>query len=124
MKPGAVVTLSVLCLLAACGDRPQPAYVAAPWSGDVENGRLLLRQFGCGGCHIIPGVSAARGRVGPPLAQLGRRAYIAGVLPNTPQQLSNWIVDPQAFQPGTAMPDMGVSPAHARDIVAYLLTLQ
>ncbi len=56
--------------------------------------------------------------------QLARRAYIAGVLPNTPQQLSNWIVEPQAFQPGTAMPDMGVSPAHARDMVAYLLTLQ
>jgi cytochrome c2 len=128
MRSGAVatlcgVTLGALVSLGACGERPQAAFVSAPWAGDAENGRLLLRQFGCGDCHHIPGVAGARGQVGPPLDRLARRVYLAGVLPNTPQQLSNWIREPQAIRPGTAMPDMQVSAAHARDMVAYLYTL-
>lgn len=91
-----------------------------PRGGDVERGRLLLRQFGCGNCHTIPGVEAAEGRVGPPLAQLKRRVYLAGVLPNTRDNLVRWIRHPQQVQPGTAMPDLGVSQPHALDIVAYL----
>jgi cytochrome c2 len=116
-------TLLALLALVACGERPQAAFVAAPWDGDAENGRLLLRQFGCGDCHQIPGVPGARGRVGPPLDRLARRSYLAGMLPNTPAQLSHWIREPQAIRPGTAMPDMQVSVAHARDMVAYLYTL-
>lgn len=96
---------------------------ATDGSGDVERGRLLLRQFGCGSCHTIPGVDAAQGRVGPPLARLKERVYLAGVLPNTRGNLARWIRHPQQVQPGTAMPDMQVSEPHARDIVAYLYSL-
>jgi cytochrome c1 len=92
--------------------------------GDPEHGRLLLRQYGCGGCHAIPGVAAANGNAGPPLTRMGRRVYVAGVLPNTPDNLARWIRDPQAIQPRTAMPDMQVSAAQARDMVAYLYTLR
>jgi cytochrome c2 len=88
--------------------------------GNAENGQLLLRQYGCGACHRIPGVAAADGSVGPPLAGIARRVYIAGVLPNTPQNMARWIQHPQRFEPRTAMPDLQVSPAQARDMVAYL----
>jgi cytochrome c2 len=123
MKPMWAAWWLPLLLLGCGGDRAQPQMIEA-WAGDAENGRLLLRQFGCGNCHRIPGVAAARGQVGPPLDRLARRVYLAGVLPNTPQALSDWIRDPQAHSPGTAMPDMQVSAGHARDMVAHLITLR
>lgn len=107
-------------LLAGCGsDKPGPAL-----GGDPENGKLLLRQFGCGTCHDIPGVAAAKGRVGPPLAGVAGRIYLGGVLPNTPQNMAAFIRKPQRFAPRTAMPDLGVTEPHARDMVAYLATLE
>jgi cytochrome c2 len=90
----------------------------------VANGRLLLRQFGCGSCHEIPGVAAAQGRVGPPLGAVARRVYLGGVLPNSPENMARFIRRPQEFDPRTAMPDLGVTEAHARDMVAYLYTLK
>jgi cytochrome c1 len=61
-------------------------------------------------CHVIPGVPGARGMVGPPLTMFARRAYIAGQLPNEPDNLLRWLQDPQAVEPGTAMPNLGVGP--------------
>ena len=91
--------------------------------GDPENGRLLLRQYGCGGCHTIPGVATADGVFGPPLARIGRRVYLAGLLANTPQNMVRWIRAPQSVDPRTAMPDLGVGDGQARDITAYLMQL-
>ena len=114
-----VAILLALVSLVACGrEAPDTS------GGDTENGRLLLRQFGCGSCHEIPGVATARGKVGPPLAGIGSRVYIAGVLPNTPDRLAAFIRSPQLAHPNTVMPDLGVSEEHARDMVAYLGTLQ
>lgn len=106
-------------LLVGCGEAPAPAL-----GGDPENGKLLLRQFACGSCHDIPGVAGAHGKVGPPLAGIAQRVYIAGVLPNTPERMAAFIRHPQSADPRSAMPDMGVTPEHARDMVAYLYSLE
>jgi cytochrome c len=87
-------------------------------------GPELIEAYGCGSCHVIPGVQSANGLVGPPLTSFGRRTFIAGQVPNTGPNLQQWIVDPQSIEPGTAMPDLGVSPLDARDIAAYLFTLE
>ena len=63
-------------------------------------------------------------QVGPPLSGMARRTLIAGRLPNTPDNLVHWIMDPKSVHPRTAMPDMAVSEAQARDIVAYLWQLR
>lgn len=111
---------AVVCVvLGGCGDKPPPAL-----GGDPDNGRLLLRQFGCGSCHHIPGVAAARGNVGPSLEGVGKRVYLGGVLPNTPENMVRWILDPKQFDPETAMPDLPVAEGQARDIVAYLQGLK
>ncbi len=107
-----------LCLT-ACGESEAPAL-----GGDAEQGKLLLRQFACGTCHVIPGVAGASGEVGPPLTGVAGRVYLAGVLPNTPENMASFIRDPQRADPRTAMPDMAVGEAHARDMVAYLYTLR
>jgi cytochrome c len=116
-----VLHLSVLlAVLPSCsGERK----VVAPNLGDPERGRVALDGFGCGACHVIPGVRAARGMVGPPLTGFARRSYIAGQLVNSPDNLVRWIVYPQAVEPGTAMPSLGVVPSVARDMAAYLYTL-
>ncbi|MBI3969368.1 MAG: c-type cytochrome [Chloroflexi bacterium] len=92
--------------------------------GDPRLGPAAIRTYGCGSCHIIPGVPGARGKVGPPLTSMAERAFIAGQLPNTPANLIRWIQQPQAVEPGTAMPDLRVSEADVRHIAAYLYTLE
>ncbi|HEY9506952.1 MAG TPA: hypothetical protein VIQ27_13325, partial [Gemmatimonadales bacterium] len=64
----------------------------------------------------------ASGLVGPPLGGIGARAYVAGVLTNTPEHLAQWIRSPQEVDSLTAMPDLGVSAADARDIATWLYT--
>jgi cytochrome c1 len=84
---------------------------------------MLINQFGCGACHSIPGIPGADGNVGPSLTRIGSRPYVAGVLRNSPGNLARWIRNPQAIVPGNAMPDMHIGDADARDIAAYLLSL-
>jgi putative membrane protein len=92
--------------------------------GNAARGAELIKQNGCGGCHIIPGIRRADGLVGPPLNHMGKRVYIAGLLRNTPANMIRWLRDPQGVVPGNAMPDMGLSEDQARDIAAYLSTLE
>ena len=95
-----------------------------PAAALARRGQALLAQYQCGSCHTIPGVPGARGNVAQPLSAWGRRSYIAGRLPNRTDVLVQWIVDPQALVPGTAMPAMGVTPDEARAMAAYLGSLR
>jgi cytochrome c oxidase assembly factor CtaG/cytochrome c2 len=92
--------------------------------GDAARGQIAMQRYGCDACHTVPGLPGARGLVGPPLAGVGGRVYIAGVLTNTPQNMVRWIVDPPGVDPLTAMPALGVSEREARDIASYLYTLR
>lgn len=92
--------------------------------GDPERGRKLVYSFGCGSCHIIPGIPGADGRVGPSLERIAWRAYIGGVLPNTPEHMIRWLQSPDSIDPLTAMPDVSVSTGDAIDIAAYLYRLE
>lgn len=84
----------------------------------------LMIQYGCSTCHVIPDVPGAVGKVGPSLDDLAQRSYLAGTLQNSPQNLMHWIQHPQQIHPGTAMPEMGVTPDDARRIAAFLETHQ
>jgi len=88
--------------------------------GDPSNAPEIFRQYGCAGCHTIPGVAGADGKVGGDLSGLRGRVYIAGVANNTPDNLIRWIVSPRMLSPKTAMPETGISEAEARDLAAYL----
>jgi cytochrome c len=91
--------------------------------GDAGRGARLISQYGCGACHVVPGVTGARGLVGPPLTSFAHRTYLAGSLPNTPANLVRWIQVPQSVRPGSAMPNLDVAEPDARDIAAYLYAL-
>ncbi len=106
-------------LLGGCGAGPAPRTAS-----EREAGRVALLAYDCGVCHRIPGVPGAHGRVGPPLDGFGLRVYIAGRFPNDEDTLIRWIVDPPALEPLTPMPAVGVPPAQARAMAAYLASLR
>lgn len=129
MSPRASVTgLVVLATIAlgACGrgERQIADARGLTHGGDPARGHALIQQYGCGSCHQIPGVAGAHGHVGPSLADFRDRAYVAGVLPHSPENVMRWIEDPQKVDSLTAMPKLGVSHGEARDITAYLYALR
>lgn len=119
MVGAALAALPVVAGCASTSSPPPPESRA----GRPDRGAQLIAEYGCGSCHTIPGIDRADGLVGPPLTRFGARSYIAGELPNNADNLRRWITDPQAVEPGTAMPDLGVSAIDAQDIAAYLYTL-
>lgn len=92
--------------------------------GDPDRGERLFRSHGCVACHAIDGVQGADGRVGPYLGYFARQSYIAGTLPNREENLIRWIMNSQAVEPGTAMPNLDVSAVDARDIAAFLYAVE
>lgn len=122
---GGVLALGVTLYVAAReGARyPEPL----EWwveDGDADRGPAAIRAYGCGSCHVIPGIRNAEGKVGPALTGLREKQYIAGQIANDPEALVHWIMDPRHLAPGTAMPDLGVTEAKARDIAAFLYTIE
>jgi cytochrome c len=117
--------LVLLALMVGCDDSSRRAHDAAMLTGgSPERGRSAVRAYGCGSCHTVPGVRGANATVGPNLSGIGHRAYIAGVLPNTPGNLVQWIRMPQNVDPKTAMPNLGVDAQDARDIASYLYSMK
>lgn len=116
---------AALSVFAGCGKEASPdtVYTKLP-SGSTDRGLRLIAQYQCANCHEIPEAPGHRGGMGPSLEAFGRRSYIAGHVPNVPALLQRWLVDPQALAPDTMMPDLGVSDEDARDMAAYLLSLQ
>ncbi len=117
-----LAVMALVLATTACAQVPPPPPRQAP-NGLPERGASLIQQYGCGSCHTVPGVARANGLVGPPLTRFGARSYVAGELPNNAENLRRWIHDPQSVEPGTAMPNLGVSEIDAQDIAAYLYTL-
>lgn len=105
--------------LSGCTGEPRPTMRIE--GGDAAAGRLAMERYGCASCHAIPGLMSHGANVGPPLANMGSRGYVAGVVANTPENLVRWLQEPTAIAPRTAMPDLGVSEREARDIAAYLV---
>jgi cytochrome c2 len=110
-----------MVLLTACTETSHHPVIAG---GDPGRGKEAIVRYGCVACHAIPGIGNPGSNVGPPLRQFARRAYVGGVVPNMPTDLVAWLIDPPAIDPRTAMPNMGVTQADARDIAAYLYTLE
>lgn len=112
----------VAFLLAGCTQTNEARQVLQ--NADPEQGRVDIKNYSCGVCHVIPGVRGARGQVGPTLEAYARRVYIAGKFPNDPLLLTQWIRDAPALAPRTAMPAIAMDEQQARNMAAYLYTLE
>jgi cytochrome c2 len=90
-------------------------------NGDPNVSRRLVVAKGCAGCHTIGGVPGATGVIGPNLTNISLRPTIAGeTIPNSPDMLVRWLLDPPSLKPGTTMPRLGLTEAEARDLTAFL----
>ncbi len=94
----------------------------APISDLAQAGEQQFTASGCIGCHAIEGNDAAIGRIGPDLTNFHERTTLgAGILDNTPENLTRWIADPQRVKPGNLMPRLPLNEEQLAAVVAYLL---
>lgn len=86
-------------------------------------GKTVFASSACVGCHTIQGVSA--GVLGPDLTHFGSRTMLAaGMWPNTPDNVAEWVKDPQRLKPGVKMPALGLTDEQAKALAAYLTSLK
>lgn len=99
-------------------DQQQPAE-----SASVSAGRQVFETHACMNCHTIRG-TAADGRFGPDLTHLmSRQTLASGVAPNTPENLQQWIANPDSIKPGALMPSMRLDPEQLKQVTEYLTSL-
>ncbi len=113
-----LVAATIIALVAAC--KPPSD---ARWSADPDaaaRGLAVIERVKCGACHDIAGVRWPKGRTGPALHGLRDRSLIAGVLPNRPDLLAQFVRNAPALKRGTSMPPMPITDAEAADVAAYL----
>ena len=127
--PVVPILLIGLVMIAGCDsgreeDGEKERLSALTGGGDPELGKRAIQYHGCVSCHTIPGIPGADALVGPSLERIGSRAYVGGVVPNTPDNLVRWIRNAPAVDPDTAMPNLRIEERDARDIASYLYTLR
>jgi cytochrome c2 len=120
MRVAGSMLLAILVVASSCAKRP-----STPERGNASRGRELIVKNGCYDCHVIPGIDQKPGP-GAPLSLDGvavRRRIAAGAIENTRENLEAFIQHPRVLSPAATMPGIGEAPADARDIAAYLMTL-
>lgn len=117
--------VTIVLLSAACNrqEAKLPEKPNLP-AGDPARGKQLIAQYGCASCHVIPGIDGPRGEIGPSLDHVAVRQLLALKLPNTPQNMIQYLQNPQLGGAQNVMPNLGVTPEEARDIAGYLYTLK
>ena len=105
--------------------KQQQISATADLSGNpaAMDGQTVFMHSACINCHTIAG-TVATGRFGPDLTHLASRDTIAsGPVKNTPENLRQWIADPNSMKPGVLMPSMHLNDHDLDVITAYLATL-
>ena len=93
-------------------------------SGPAAQGYQIFFQETCPSCHAIAG-TPANGVAGPNLTHVASRSIIgAGVLDNTPENMAQWLADPQAVKPGNLMPSSKLTPEQVQALTAYMESLK
>jgi cytochrome c oxidase subunit 2 len=103
----------------------QPSSPGEGRGSQYAAGEKLFLSKGCVACHSLQAVNAPKGMVGPNLANVGARSYIAaGTLKNTDANLARWIRDPQGIKKGVLMPSLGLTGPEAQALAAFLRAQQ
>jgi cytochrome c oxidase subunit 2 len=93
-------------------------------SGAASPGQRIFETTACINCHTVAG-TVANGHFGPDLTHLmSRETIAAGAAKNTPENLRQWILNPDAIKPGSLMPAMQLSDQDLDALTAYLGTLR
>lgn len=91
-----------------------------PGSEQAARGQVVFTRESCAGCHSVRGTQATA-TIGPDLSNFGERQAIGSLtVPNTAENLSRWITEPEKVKPGNLMPPTALSPDDLAAVVAYL----
>ena len=94
--------------------------VAVSDEADTTAAKKIIQQYSCGGCHIIPGIQGATGRIGPNLKGIGKKMRIAGgMLENTPENMRLWLKNPRDLKV-TIMPNRHLTDEEITILIAFL----
>jgi len=99
---------------------------AAPQSSaeTIAAGQQVFETQSCMNCHAIRGTTG-NGRFGPDLTHFGSRDTLAsGAVPNTAENLKEWIRNPDDLKPGALMPAMQLDQTQLDQVTAYLASLK
>jgi cytochrome c len=112
-----------------------PAAYGSDAEGDAANGKELFMASGCPACHGVTVEDNAK--VGPNLVgvvgrQAGTTPSLLGPSENmkkygvtwSAETLDEFLTDPNAKVPGTAMVGILTDPQQRADVIAYLSTLK
>jgi cytochrome c2 len=92
--------------------------VAATSAGAAQGQEIFNKS--CLGCHAIAGKG---GKMGPNLTNFADRERVAGILAHTPENIAEWLKDPQKVKPGNNMPNLNLDDAQVKALVEYMSTL-
>jgi cytochrome c2 len=96
--------------------------------GDPKAGMEKIILHDCHSCHVIPGIPVNRDSRGPALKHWASHTTIAKKWPNTPENLEDFIEHPERMLHGTGLKSeitmSNVKPGDAKDIAAYLFSIQ
>ena len=93
----------------------------APGADAATQGRELFASADCVSCHAPPGDSPTDDQNAPDLTTFASRQMIgAGVVPNTPENLADWLRDPEELKPGAEMPATELTDDQIDALIAYL----
>lgn len=94
-------------------------------AGDLDRGREVVEQRGCGTCHAFSGLEAPLKNPSP----IGIEPGADRLAPDLrftrermrPDRLVQWIQNPASLHPSTLMPNLGLGEKDATDAAAFLL---
>jgi cytochrome c oxidase subunit II len=101
-----------------------PSAASATLTPEQLAGKSVFEHNACMNCHTIAG-TGAKGTFGPDLTHMGSRDTLgSGAFNNTPENLKQWIDDPDSLKPGSLMPPMHLNETDLNAVTAYLTTLK
>jgi cytochrome c2 len=121
------VLLFITIFLTACSQTFNYERGASMTGGDPQAGKEKIVLHDCHSCHEIPGIPVNRDRQGPSLKHWAKQSTIIKKWPNTPENLEDFLQHPERMLHGSGLKSemtmSSVKPSDARDIAAYLFSI-
>ncbi len=85
-----------------------------------QEGAMLFARKTCLGCHTVS-ANPDGTHIGPDLSHLGsRQTLLSGMMPNTNENLTRWLENPQKVKEGALMPDFMLNKDEVKALATYL----
>ena len=123
----AAVLLFMATLLISCSQTFNYERGASMTGGDPQVGKEKIVLHDCHSCHEIPGIPVNRDRRGPSLKHWAKQSTIAKKWQNNAGNLEDFLQHPERMLHGSGLKSemtmSSVKPADAKDIAAYLFSI-